>query len=403
VSTPSRKGTPSSGRSGGTVTSGSARVVGGAVLLDVSVVLPATLSGALAVQMRSDLGFTEQSLGLIVSTFFAAGAVTAILARRQLDRLGGRRTAWVAAFLAALALSSIAGLVTTWPLLLVALLVAGSGLGLMVPATSMLLAAAAPVTHLGRLMGIKQAAMPLAMLAAGTAVPALALTVGWRWAFGGGLLLLAPGLWLVSRTGVEGRPGPDSVGRVDAPERHRGRGQGLRWPVGIAAFFATLLPGGVTAFLVLGLVEAGLRPAVAGIVFAFAAVACVLVRLVGGVLIDRYASDGYVPIAVLLLGGGAGAGLLALGRPGLSTVGALLALALGYGWPGIMFFLAVNGRPESPGSASVIIHVGGLIGAATGPAVTGMLIGFFGWGTAWAALGISSMLGALTLAFQRPR
>lgn len=68
-----------------------------------------------------------------------------------------------------------------------------------------------------------------------------------------------------------------------------------------------------------------------------------------------------------------------------------------------MFFLAVNGRPQSPGSASVIIHVGGLLGAATGPAVTGSLIGLLGWGPAWATLGISSLLGALTLAYQRPR
>jgi MFS family permease len=155
---------------------GPAQTVAGAVLLDVAVVLPATLSGALAVQMRQDLGFTEQLLGMIISAFFASGAISAVLARRHLDRIGGLRTAWIAGGIAALALASVAGMVGTWPLLLVVLVIGGSGLGLMVPATSMLLAATAPVTHLGRLMGIKQGAMPLAMLAAGTAVPAIAPT-----------------------------------------------------------------------------------------------------------------------------------------------------------------------------------------------------------------------------------
>lgn len=386
-----------------------ARVVGGAVLLDVAVVLPATLSGALAVQMRGDLGFTEQLLGFAVSAFFASGAVVAIAARGRLDRLGGRRTATIAAALVLLALLAIAGLVTTWPMLLVALVVAGAGVGLMFPATSMLLAEAAPVTHLGRLMGIKQAAMPVGMLAAGTAVPALALTVGWRWAFAGGVLLIGPGLWLAS--GVPGRGVDEQARAVHAPASpagldetgHRGRGQGLRWPVGIAAYLATLLPGGVTAFLVLGLVSAGVQPGTAGVVFALSAATCVGVRLVGGVLIDRLASDGFLPIVALLLGGGIGAGLLAVGGTGLSVFAAFLALPLGYGWPGMMFFLAVNGRPEAPGSASAIIHVGALLGSATGPALTGSLIGVLGWGPAWATLGLSSVLGALALVYQRPR
>ena len=50
-----------------------------------------------------------------------------------------------------------------------------------------------PPSRLGLSFGIKQAAIPIATLLAGVAVPTVALTVGWRWAYliGAGLALLA--------------------------------------------------------------------------------------------------------------------------------------------------------------------------------------------------------------------
>ena len=60
-------------------------------------------------------------------------------------------------------------------------------------ASNLTLSRSVPAHRLGLSFGVKQAAIPLATLLAGAAVPAVALTVGWRWAYviASGLAVLA--------------------------------------------------------------------------------------------------------------------------------------------------------------------------------------------------------------------
>src|SRR5699024_5418681 len=51
------------------------------------------------------------------------------------------------------------------------------------PATKLFLVRRAPHKRHGFAFGIKQAAVPFAVFLGGLAVPAIGLTVGWRWAF----------------------------------------------------------------------------------------------------------------------------------------------------------------------------------------------------------------------------
>ena len=66
----------------------------------------------------------------------------------------------------------------------------GLGNAISHPATHLLLAREVSQNRQGLAFGIKQAAIPAATLIAGLAVPLVATTVGWRWAFAGGAALV---------------------------------------------------------------------------------------------------------------------------------------------------------------------------------------------------------------------
>lgn len=75
-------------------------------------------------------------------------------------------------------------------------------------ASNLTLSRYVPAHRLGLSFGIKQAAIPLATLLAGAAVPAVALTLGWRWAYGIGAVLALAALLISPR---------DTVGRERTP------------------------------------------------------------------------------------------------------------------------------------------------------------------------------------------
>ena len=68
-------------------------------------------------------------------------------------------------------------------------------------------------------------------------------------------------------------------------------------------------------------------------------------------------------------------------------VGALVAFALGWGWPGLFNLAVVDRNREAPGSATGVSQTGIYVGAAAGPAAFGALAHTAGYGTAWAGGG----------------
>ncbi len=114
----------------------------------------------------------------------------------------------------------MAGLARSYPMLvtLLALSAAANALGQL--ASNAALAEHVPAHRQGLSFGVKQAAVPVATLLAGVAVPTVALTAGWRWAFvvaAGAALAALPA---VPRTGRDRRARAASGGRYGG---HRGR------------------------------------------------------------------------------------------------------------------------------------------------------------------------------------
>jgi len=356
-------------------------------------VLPVFLTGALAVQVGDDLGFDEAGLGLTVGAFFGAAALASSASGRLAERMGPPRAMRLAALVAAVSLGAVAVLARSLPALLGCLVVGGGANALAQPATNLSLARSVPADRLGLAFGIKQSAIPAATLLGGLAVPAVALTVGWRWAFAGAAVLAAA----LAVAGPGGRS-PDAP----VPPTRRGRGDDdaslrplllLSVGVGLGAAAA----GTLGSFLVSSAVEAGIDEGAAGGLASACSLAGLLTRVVAGGRADRRGGRHLVVVAGLLAGGSLGYLALATATPALVVVGGLLGYCLGWSWPGLFNLAVVRANPGAPGAATGITQTGTYIGAVAGPLVFGLLVGAGGYRQAWLAAGATSLLAAVAV------
>lgn len=350
------------------------------ILLAVAVatcgVLPAFLTGGLAVQVREELGFGSAFLGLAVAAFFASASVASVMAGRVVEAMGSHSGMRLAAIVSASALLAVAALAGSWGALAACLVAGGFGNAVAHPAANLSLAREVPPERQGLSFGIKQSAIPAATLLAGAAVPLVAVTVGWRWAYVGAAALALCVAALVPREEPE-TPRPVKNGRAGdvrtAPMVVLALGLGL----GSAA--ATPLG----AFVVEAAVAAGMRVENAGILLACGSAAGISVRVLFGHLADGMAGGRLRLVAAMLGVGTVGFALLAVGAPSFIVAGTMLAFVAGWGWPGIFNFAVVKTNPSAPAAATGITQTGASAGAATGPLIFGVIVALASYGAAW--------------------
>lgn len=371
----------------------------GALLLSVAGMLPITLTGAMAVQLQADLGISSTWIGLLVSTFFIAGAASAARLGAATDHVGWRRASVVGGGASALALLAMAGLVhAPWVAVLV-LLVGGAAMTASVATSNLVLAEEMPGHRLGLLLGLKQSAIPIAGLASGLAVPGIALTLGWRWAFVAAAVVPSAAIVVAraipSSTSSGGSHGTDHLRRgVARPTFEVSRR--LR-TMAIGMGFASVIPAALTGFLVLTAVDAGMSEGAAGTLLAGCSLVGIGVRVSYGWGMDRARGDGVGHVALLLTGGTFGAVMLATGRLGLVVPGAVLAFACGWGWPGVFFYELIRDHPTAPAAATGVAQGGALVGSAVGPLAFGRAADAVGTGPAWAGVAVLSAMAAVIM------
>jgi MFS family permease len=144
-----------------------------------------------------------------------------------------------------------------------------------------------------------------------------------------------------------------------------------------------------------------MAPATAGLVFALANVAGIAVRLVAGWLADRSGTDGYQPVAAFMVLGGLATVLLATSALSAVVIGAIVAFGLGWGWTGLVYFMAVRTESDNPGSSSAVMQTGGMLGSAMGPAIVGLTTHLFGLPAAWLVVAAAAVLGGIVVARAR--
>ena len=386
------------------------RVLAAALVTSVTAVLPSFLVGALAVQIRADLGFDATGLGVAFGTFGLAAALSSALLGHLVERIGPHRSMRIASAIAAVAMVAIAAWASSLMVLVAFLAVAGVANALAQPAANTLVARGVPAVRHGVAFGIKQAGMPSATLFAGATVPLLALTVGWRWAFVAGAAIGLGSVVLVPRVDVRTAPAPADPGETDAGDRDDSTGitRGgasattlvvLAVGIGLGATAASAL----ATFLVSGAVHVGIDPGPAGWLLTGGSLIGISVRLRAGVLADRRDGRHLQVVSVMLLGGAAAFVLFAFDVAWLYVVATALAFGSGWAWPGLFNFAVVRARPDDPGAATGLTQTGTYVGILVGPLLFGAVVDAASYTVAWLMTAGFALAAAGTITAGRRR
>lgn len=381
----------------------------------LAVIMPAFLTGALAVQIRDDLALRESDVGLAIGAFFVGSAGGSAMLGRLAERLGPKTAIRLGLLLTITANLGIA-IAAEGPRSLQAILVAaGLANALVQPAINLMLVRVVAPGRLGFVMALKQSGMPGAALLGGLAVPAIALTIGWRAAY-----VIAAGLALAAgvisgMTGAEtertrnpGGSRRQSAETATVQDLERGPGsapQRARPDLGISMLglmaAVGVLGGGaaniLVGYLVSGAVDAGVEPGPAGLLLTLGAALGVTSRLVHGWLADRMTIEPLARVITMFLLGSAGAAGLAMHTGWAYLLASPVVFAAGWAWPGLFNLVVVNANRSAPAAATGVTQTGVYLGSLASPIIAGLLIERSGYRAAW-LLTAAGLLGAGLLA-----
>lgn len=351
----------------------SVRAAAGAVATTGASMLPVTLLGALIVQIRADIAISTVELGLSIAIFSGVSALMSIPSGRLLDRLGWIRGVWLAGTLLAIPMLALGTMVTTYSQVAVMCAVAGLGNAVAQPAANLAIMRSVRTERQGFAFGMKQAAVPAGSALAGFAVPIIALTVGWQWAFIAAaaliLVLCASSPW-AHRGPIMGSGGALRLASI--------MGDPALLLLAVANFTSAMGLNALFAFLVEASVARGIEPATAGLLLALAGGAGALSRLVVGYFADRFPR---APEAILnetaiyaMIGV---TGMFVLGARGTTVpaiaLGLLLAVGFGFAWSGQLNLVVTRVWRTAPAAATGVTQSGLWIGGMLGPLTFGFV------------------------------
>lgn len=379
-----------SSKGAGIESSPALRATSAAALTTTVTILPVFLVGALAVQVRAELGFTERGLGVAAAAFWFAMALSGAPGGRLAQRIGPTRAIRCSAAICAVSLIGVST-VSTLGQLIVWMVVAGAISGLGNPATDLTIAWTVPERNRGIAFGVKQSAVPLATLLAGLSVPLLVLTFGWRWAFVAAAGIALPALVLMPAVPVRA-----ATAKVD------GRPTGIVLLLAVAAGLAMAAVTAMGAFFVVSADSSGLAPQDAGLLLAVGSVAGIMGRLFFAWSLANTLRP-FLAVAALMGLGGSGTALIATGASGpLLVVATMIAFGAGWGWNGIFVHAVVRANPHRPAAAMGIVVSATAAGGVAGPLLFGLAVTTGGYGVAWSAcFGLFLAAGALMLVGSR--
>lgn len=358
-----------------------------AVFATVPTVLPGFLVGALSVQISEEFVVSEATYGWGLGGFFLSATLGSMLFGGVAQRVGPRRQVVGSLVVSVVAQLAIAGLASSFWSFVGALSIAGLANSANQSAINLLLSTA-KLPRLGLAIALKQSGMPAASLFGGLAVPVVALTIGWRWAYVFGAVAAAAAainiLWVV-----------EPLGRTDkrvVPEPLTPRsvltvaGVGL----GCMAFAA----GALNAWIVSSGVASGVSEARAGLLLSLGAGFGIAVRLGIGIRIDHLVARPFTLAAIFSGVGAVGIGLLAIASPVVAVLATILAFGAGWVWPVFTNFGIVSVNREAAAAATGVTQTGVYIGVCGGPLLSGVLIEAAGYTTMWLITAAVMVLGA---------
>ncbi len=371
--------------------------MGGASAITTLGALPPFLLGAQAVWVREDLAVGLGVFGAAISAFFAAAAVGSFGAGVLLDRVG-RRLGLVAAGLLVAAGGTLMATAVVGPAsLLGTMVVLGVGNAGCQTAANVSMARALPPGRRGLGFGVKQSAVPLAIMLGGLAVPTLGGALGWRSTFvttaavGGLVALLA-----VLRPQPAGTAPAQLIEDLDQPP----------WrPLllcGLGITCASAAANFLGSFVASWGFEIGLSATTTGLLMAIGSAGSIAVRVLSGWRADGREGANLPVVAAQMFAGAACLVGVAIGTTGTVLGFGFLAFAIGWAWPGLLLFAVARLGRDSPARASGVVQAGAFVGGALGPILFGTMAGQVGFRPTWLlAAGCFVVAGSLVLLARR--
>jgi len=368
------------------------RAAVGAVTTTTVAVLPVFLTGALAVQISAELGFDPAGLGLVVALYFGISALASLPCGWLVERFGSGPTSRAAVTGVAVTMTAVAAFAYSYASLVAVLLCSAWCNVLGQLSSNLTLARYVPATRLGLSFGIKQSAIPLATLLSGVAVPVVALTVGWRWAYVIGAALALAALLVTPQ---------DTAGRERTVPAPGERATAALTVIGIAGALAAAAANALGIFLVASAVERGISPGIAGLILTMGSVVGLTLRLTHGWLADRRSGGHIAVVAGSLLLGAGGLALLAVPGTAALLIGTVLGFGLGWAWPGLLQFAVVRLNPSAPAAATSIVQAGVYAGGFIGPVGFGFIATHASFPTAWITGAVTMVVAAAMMVLGR--
>lgn len=357
--------------------------------------LPSFLTAALVLQIGIHVGLTLVGLGLLIGTFFGVGALVSPAVGRISERVGWANGLRGGTLLSAFALGAIGWLADSVLILVFCLAIAGVAGSLVQTASNLAIARCVIQSRHGWIFGIKHACVPAAMFLAGLAVPTIALTVGWRWAFRTAAILAVLTAAVVPRHEEPSTITP----RLQQSDSSVGK---PRTPLHLLVILAVAVGLGIGAvdplvsFFVSYSASIGVEEQSAGLLLAAGGFCGMITRLIAGRFIDRMAQADLTAIASMITIGAVGIVVLNFGGYLGLIAGGLLVFTAGWGWSGLFTFTIVKDNPEAPAAAWGIVQTGKFTGAAVGPILFGFVTDRVSFSAAYSMSAIA-LVGAAAL------
>jgi predicted MFS family arabinose efflux permease len=366
-----------------------------------------TATGPLVI---ADLGLSRAQFGSFATVAFLAAAVSSGVLGRLVD-LYSERTTMAVLYVGSAAALLLASVARSYLGVLLAVVVSGCVQALSNPVTNRLVSRYAAPQGRGLLMGVKQSGVQMAQLAAGVALPTLALVAGWRGAVGATSVIAGVGLLFAWRF-VPHLPtrAADSAGPNPAVAVPRA----VWWLTSYALLTGAALQASNVYLPLYGYEELHLSVATAGLTAAVVGGVGLVARIGWGQLADRLTSP-RTPLLLLALAAGLGAMFIYLAGE-LSAVWLLWTGAVVFGATGIasnvVLMIAVLRLSPAQliGRASGLLAIGLYLGFALGPITFGAVVdatgsyqvGWAGVAATYAAAAVLVLAGRFRLPTTSP-
>lgn len=365
-----------------------------AIGVAISAVLPVFLTGALAVQIKEDLNFTPSLLGAAVAIFFLFAALSSFISGHLSHRVNGARVIKQCMIASSVVLLAIGTIARNYEIFVVLLAIGGIVNGTLQPHINLFVTHAIPRRRQGFAFGVKQAAVPLATFLAGLAVPVLALTVGWRYAY----LAAAPlGVFFFFLV-------PKSILPASAETGNLSSDRPSAAPIVMLAIGMGLGTGAANsfgAFVVSFAVHSGWKPGLAGLLIVFGSIIGVVTRVGHGLWADMRHGKHFLVAAWSVAFGGVGYLMFAVGYGWLIIPATVIGYGAGWGWNGLFIFGVVRNFTKFAGYATGTVQAGAYIGSVLGPLAFGFIVEEAGYRLAWGLAALSGFLAAFAVGIAR--